>query len=68
MYLGVSPVTPISARRTNLPRKIVILNLETPISDWRSWHDAEVPSIVQELEPRTNISPLFAMKMSARRY
>jgi hypothetical protein len=53
MYLGVSPVTPVSTHRTNLPRIIVILNLETPIYDWRSWHDAEVPSIVQELGPST---------------
>jgi hypothetical protein len=27
MYLGVSPVTPLSARRTCLPRKIDILQI-----------------------------------------
>jgi hypothetical protein len=33
MYLGVSSVTPVSGRRTNLPYIIVILNPETLISD-----------------------------------
>jgi hypothetical protein len=65
MYLGVSSVTPVSRHRTNLPCIIVILNPGN--AHRRSWHDAGVPSIVQELEPSTNISPLFAMKTSARR-